>query len=119
MSHFFGVIEGSTTAQDGTSRKTRATRGAGAKDGLTVVLRSNEGSLRVSVYEGDDDTGGLEDRVRIRFESVWPFRPNVVQGLTLPNQRKAGQDFTIYDGPLNECDFGSIYTNTQESEVGE
>ena len=112
MSHFYGTLQGSTIDRDGSERKTRVTRGASADNGLEVVLRSNEGSVRVTVYEGDDGTGGLEDRVRIRFERVKAFGP-IGRG----SGHLCGQDFELYDGPISECDYTSIRTNTQEQET--
>jgi len=117
MSHFFCVLEGSTIAQDGSERKTRATRGGSAQSGLEAVLRSNEGSVRVSVYEGDDGTGGLEDRVRIAFQRIAAFTPMNDPRDAMPDYM-VGHDFELYDGPLSECSFPCIRTNTQEEERG-
>ena len=118
MSHFFRTLEGATIASDGSERKTRATRGGSAESGLEVLLRSNEGSLKVSVYEGDDGTGGLEDRVRVAFQRVRQFIPapsSLVRG-AITTGEMVGQDFELYNGPISECDYGSIRTNTQEAE---
>ncbi len=109
MSHFFGSLEGTTPAPDGTERKTRATRGGSAESGLQAILHSNEGCVKMTVYEGDDGTGGLEDRVRIQFERVSKF-PGII-GIDM-----AGQDFELYDGPISECNYSSIRWATQESE---
>ena len=121
MSHFFAVTEGATIDRDGSERKTRVTRGGNAESGLTAILRSKEGSVVVSVYEGDDGTGGLEDRVRIAFQRVGVFRP-VTHGIGTISvdaigERFTGHDFELYDGPISECDHGSIRWATQESET--
>lgn len=112
MSHFFGTLEDARIASDGTERKTKATRGGSAQSGLEAILRSNEGSVKVELYEGDDGTGGLEDRVRITFQRVRIFYP--FDGLR--NTHEVGQDFTLYEGPLSECSYSSIFLATQESE---
>lgn len=109
MSHFYGTLEGSTIAPDGTERKTRAARCSTAKEGLRVNLRSNEGSVTVSVFEGEDETGCLEDRVTIRFESCRAFSPTG-QGPVV------GHNFTLYSGPISECLYEGICVATQESE---
>lgn len=117
MSHFYGTLEGSTSAPDGTERKTKAYRGGSAQSGLDVLLRSDEGSIRVSVYEGDDGTGGLEDRVRVRFQRIVRFNPIRGDLESSEGRYHVGQDFELYDGPLSECSFPCIYTNTQEIET--
>jgi len=81
-----------------------------AESGLRVNLRSNEGGLDIELYEGEAEDGGLEDRVRIQFKRVPVLRP-------LPGKiGSRGQEFELYDGPLSECLFEDIRTNTQEVE---
>ena len=112
MSHFFGEITGSSLRNGSgttTTKYTKATRGGTAKEGLEVRLRSNEGSLRVSLYEGEAADGGLEDRVTIRFESCRAFGQSPYPGPVV------GHNHTIYSGPISEVDFNSVYL-PQESD---
>ena len=90
MSHFYGTLEGFTPRGE---RPDITRRGGTPESGLEAILSSSEGSVVIAVYEGEAEDGGLEDRVRI-----W-----------LPG-------FELYDGPLSECRFESIRTNTQEVE---
>ena len=102
MSHFYGTLSDSDDlAIPGC--------GVGSESGLETVLRSPEGSVVIQVYEGEAEDGGLEDRVRICFKRVKSWPPEV------PPQF-VGQEFELYNGPLSECCFSCIQTNTQEVE---
>lgn len=105
MSRFYGTLHG---LED--SPRTGIPRyGLGSESGLEVNLRSSEGSVSIRVYEGEAADGGLEDRVRITFERVMSWPPEV------PPQF-VGKEFELYSGPLSECRFDCIRTNTQEVE---
>jgi len=93
MSHFYGTLYGSEALEKPLPGPGVAGVGGTAQSGLQVILRSPEGSVVIQVYEGEAEDGGLEDRVNIQFT-----------------------DFELYDGPLSECRFESIRTNTQEVE---
>ncbi len=107
MSHFYGTLYGSGGPGNGLPM----VECGGTRDsGLDVILRSNEGSVTVRLFEGEAPDGGLEDRVQIHFKKIMSWPPEV------PPQF-VGQEFELYSGPLSECCFSCIRTNTHESEV--
>ena len=81
----------------------------GSDSGLETSLKSSEGCVAVRVYEGETEDGGFEDRVRICFKRVKSWPPEI------PPQF-VGQEFILYEGPLSECLYEGIRTNTQEVE---
>lgn len=102
MSHFYGSLGDPESSPIPGGR-------VSSESGLEVVLRSPEGCVVIQVSEGEAADGGLEDRVRIVFKGVMSWPPEV------PPQF-VGHAFEVYNGPLSECLFEGIRTNTQESE---
>ena len=111
MSHFYGTLEGFTPRGE---RPAISRVGGTRESGLEAIVGSNEGCVAVRLYEGEAEDGGLEDRVRVAFQSKVISNPNA--GMPFGDEVRVGHDFELYDGPLSECRFASIRTNTQEVE---